>query len=139
MNLNSDITVSANQFVFNLFRDKLSPEYVYHNYLHTTKVTESAQKIGKKSGLNESELELVTLAALFHDTGYIVSKEGHEIKSAEFAEEFLKSKNYPPEKIQKVKELILATTIPVSPKNLMEEVICDADLSHLGSKEYKEY
>ncbi|MBE2255205.1 MAG: HD domain-containing protein [Ignavibacteria bacterium] len=138
MNLNSDITVSANQFVFNLFRDKLSSEYVYHNYLHTTKVTESAQKIGKKSGLNESELELVTLAALFHDTGYIVSKEGHEVKSAEFAEEFLKTKNFPTEKIQKVKELILATTIPVSPKNLMEEVICDADLSHLGSKEYKE-
>jgi len=68
MNLNSDITASANQYVFNLFRDKLSSDYIYHNYLHTTKVTEAAQKIGKKSGLNETELELITLASLFHDT-----------------------------------------------------------------------
>ncbi|HRE42130.1 MAG TPA: DUF5706 domain-containing protein [Ignavibacteria bacterium] len=139
MNLNSDITASANQYVFNLFRDKLSSDYIYHNYLHTTKVTEAAQKIGKKSGLNETELELITLASLFHDTGYIVNKIGHEEKSAEFAEEFLTSKNYPTEKIKKVKELILATAISVVPKNLMEEVIRDADLSHLGNKDYKEF
>ena len=33
---------------------------------------------------------------------------------------------------------IMATKMPQSPKNLMEEVICDADLHHLASTEYSD-
>ena len=31
---------------------------------------------------------------------------------------------------------IIATTMPQRPKNLVEKVVCDADLIHIGTKEF---
>jgi len=34
--------------------------------------------------------------------------------------------------------MIMATKIPQSPKNLLEQIICDADLDYLGRERYEE-
>ncbi len=73
---------------------------------------------------------------MVHDIGYIKQCEGHEEASAEMAANFLRSNNYPINKIAIVKDLIKVTRIPQRPKNLLQEIICDADLHHLGVKDF---
>ena len=133
-----DIVKKASDFIFELFKKKLSKEYVYHNFSHAEDIAKASLKIGKKSGLSDDELELVTVAALFHDTGYIEGCDNHEARSIDIATEFLRSKNYPEDKIEKVVSCIQATKMPQSPQDILGEVLCDADLSHLGANDFRE-
>src|SRR4030095_133559 len=134
-----DIVNLAEEYISKLFREKLSDKLIYHNYVHTIDVVTYTKKIGKKSDLSEKELEIVTLAAWFHDSGYSESYAGHEDQSKAIAENFLKENSYPEENIQKVLACIEATRMPQNPHNLMEEVICDADLVHFGREDFFEY
>ncbi len=133
---NKSITDSASDYVFEMMKTKLPGMYVYHNYKHTEDVIEAIRKIGNKSGLNNEELEIVTLAGWFHDTGFTERDENHEDASIELLKSFLKEKQYKEENIEKVIGCINATRYLQSPKNLMEEVVCDADMFHLGTKDY---
>lgn len=135
----SEIIKKAELYVNNLFREKLSGKLIYHNFAHTLYVVENARRVGKKSDLSSDELEIVTLAAWFHDSGYIYTYKGHEERGREIAEQFLKENSYAADKTEKVLGCIEATKIPQKPRNLMEEVICDADLMHLGEDDFFEY
>ena len=67
----ADLLVSKVQaYCKELFTEKLSESFVYHNYQHTERVVDAARIIGRESDLNEDELELITIAAWFHDVGY---------------------------------------------------------------------
>ena len=54
------------------------------------------------------------------------------------AEEFLAKENYPAEDIVKVKSLINASCLQYNPQNDLENIIKDADTSHLGSDDFFE-
>ena len=45
--------------------------------------------------------------------------------------------DFPAQKIHKITGMIMATKIPQSPKNILEQIICDADLDYLGREDYK--
>lgn len=135
----SDIIKKAEEFIDTFFREKLSPKLIYHNFGHTVDTVEHARKIAKKSGLSDDELEIVTLASWFHDAGYVEAYKGHEDRSIEIAGKFLMENNYPEEKTKKVLGCIEATKMPQTPKNLVEQVMCDADLIHLGLEDFFEY
>ncbi|MFC2084439.1 Pycsar system effector family protein, partial [Bacteroidota bacterium] len=107
-----------------------------HSINHVKDVVKATKKIGEVSELSSDELEIVQISAWFHDIGYNNSFEKHEEKSVESAHNFLSSINYPQEKINKVTSAIMATKIPQSPKNSIEEVLCDADLCHLGTIDF---
>ncbi len=121
--------------VSNLFKEKYDKRSTYHSFNHTKEVAEAAEKIGKNSELSNEELEVVIIAAWFHDTGYLIDKNNHEIESAHFAENFLRAQNYPETKIKTVKDNILSTEIHHIPSNLMEEVLHDADYINLASSD----
>jgi predicted metal-dependent HD superfamily phosphohydrolase len=86
--------------------------------------------------LKEDDLEILCLAAWFHDTGYIFKSERHEEKSVEIAMDFLKGNNYPSNKIIQVSECIMATKITNEPKNFLECIMRDSDLISLGRDDY---
>ena len=130
----SDLLNRATEHVSNIILQKLPKGMVYHNLDHTKEVVETTEEIGRSSGISNSELEILLLAAWFHDTGITEVYNNHEEKSAEIAKEFLLRNNYPLEKSEKVYNLILVTKMPQSPKNLLEQIICDADISHIGRK-----
>ena len=50
----------------------------------------------------------------------------------------IKATKIPSEKIEQILDCIRATKIPQNPTNKLEEIICDADLLHLGEKNIKE-
>lgn len=79
------------------------------------------------------------IAAWFHDTGYCAGQaKDHETMSVQLATEFLTSQGADVTLINKVTGCINATRMPQSPTNLIEEIICDADLFHLGTDAFKE-
>lgn len=86
--------------------------------------------------LDIEELEPILLAALFHDTGNAAVFTGHENHCMIEASNFLSAQEYPVDKIISVAGCIKATYMPQQPKNFYEEIICDADLFHLGTKSY---
>jgi hypothetical protein len=101
-------------------------------------VVKGAAVIGQNAGLNQSELDIVHLSALFHDVGYISSDENHEAESWRIAEEFLSVHLVKAEETDLVKRAIMATRIPQEPDHIISEVLCDADLMHLASGAYFE-
>jgi predicted metal-dependent HD superfamily phosphohydrolase/protein-S-isoprenylcysteine O-methyltransferase Ste14 len=132
----SGILAKAKAFVEKLFEERFTSEYVFHDFPHTQNVVEAVILIGTQYKLTDTELEILQLAAWFHDTGYYKTPEGHELLSSTIAEEFLAQEAYPEENINTVKSCIMATRLPQKPISLLEEILCDADLSHLGNEQY---
>jgi predicted metal-dependent HD superfamily phosphohydrolase len=126
----------SSKFVSKIFEEKLPEWAVFHNLQHTIETVNGCLEIGKGSNLTEDDLEIVCIAAWFHDIGYIFNADGHEEKSVEICEKFLKSNDYPPNKINKAINCILATKIINHPENLLQFIICDSDLISLGRTDY---
>lgn len=110
--------------------------YQFHNIEHTREVVAASQIIADHLLLNELEKEIVALAAWFHDCGFIISRKDHELHSEKIAGYFLKERNYPGVKLQQVLDCIRATKLPQTPRNLLECVLCDADMYHLSTPQY---
>ncbi|MHA6727522.1 Pycsar system effector family protein [Chryseobacterium sp. A301] len=111
----------------------------FHNEIHLKEVVEASRKMAMHYSLSERDTAIVGLASYFHDLGYCqVGKQGHELRGTEIAQKFLEGESADPEFISEVKNCILATKMPQEPKNLLEEIVCDADLFHFG-KDWFEY
>ena len=136
MDHNPDIVEKSTSYIFNLFKERLKQSYVYHNYAHTIETTEVAREMAEKSGLSAADLEVLVLGALFHDTGYVETYIGHEEKSVEIAEEFLLKEGYDRQKLQEVVRLISSTKKCVEPKDILEEILHDADVINIGKKDF---
>jgi len=135
----SDIVETTDNFVFNLFREKLPNTFIYHNYTHSKRVYKSINEIIEDSQINVKDATILRLSALLHDTGYIVKREGHEEESVKIAKEFLKSENVDTDIIEGVEKCIMATKFKdTEPKNDLEKIIRDADSSHFGKDYFEE-
>jgi len=131
-----DIVSEVQEYVRKLLGEKLDPWAHYHDFRHTEETVEAAREIGTASGLSDRDMEVLLVAAWFHDTGYTELAEGHEGRSVVIANDFLGRMGYPPENLKKVAGCIMATRVPQDPKNPLEEVICDADMLFLGREEF---
>ncbi len=136
--MNKEMCTNIENYVFNFLKENTRPELIFHDYTHTSEVARNAAKIGIAEKLSDEEQELVVLAAWFHDTGYTVQCEDHEKFSCKIAREYLLRINYPEENIEAIEKCIMATKMPQSPATLLEKIICDADLLHLGKKSFSD-
>lgn len=124
------------EYVMNILEEKLPKNLYYHNLKHTIDVTVQVEIIGRKEGVNPEELLLLKTAALFHDSGFINTYKDHEEEGVRIAKETLPNYDYTPEQIKQIGEIIMATKLPPQPKNLLEQIICDADLDYLGRVDF---
>lgn len=120
------------------FENEIPEGYHFHDFRHVINVVESCEEISKSYNLDEEEQFVLLAAAWFHDAGYSGGSDNHEERSAAMADDFLKSHGISETLTEKVKSAILATKMPQTPKDRIEEILCDADLSHLGRKNYWE-
>ncbi|GAB4021818.1 Pycsar system effector family protein [Spirosoma koreense] len=126
-------------YVVRQFTEHPRPELVYHTLAHTEDVVQAAGKIAHHYELPDNQRLVVLAAAWFHDLGYLSgSGQDHEEKSAEIAASFLQSQSVSADQIRQVQACIRATKLPQHPTNLLEEIMCDADLWHLGSDTFRE-
>ncbi len=120
-------------FVIGLLNEKLPANYYYHDYRHTLYVMEKAIQIGYQENCTEEELNLLEVAALWHDAGYIKVYDGHEEAGCILASEYLPGFGFSAEDINTINGMIMATKIPQSPQNKLEAILADADLEYLGT------
>lgn len=124
--------------VASLFHAKKNVKLIYHNFTHTEQVVKSVVKIANHYQLSDRDFFIVNTAAWFHDIGYLTSYEHHEERGGESARDFLTQRGVDPEVVGLTVNCILATKMPQRPVGLLEQIICDADLFHLGGENFKE-
>ncbi len=120
-------------FVTDMLKRKLPPNYCYHNYEHTLYVLAKVIEIGTYENCTNIELELLSAAALWHDTGYVNTYAGHEEVSCLLAKKYLPKYGFTKNEIIKINGMIMATKILQTPTNKLEEIMADADLEYLGT------
>lgn len=125
--------------LIHFFKKHDNPGFIYHNRAHTEEVVAHVTEIATHYQLDEKDRFIVTAAAWFHDMGYFTGDaQGHEQRGAEAAANFLKEKDVHARHIHAVKACIMATQLPQSPANLLEQIVCDADLFHFGTERFPE-
>jgi predicted metal-dependent HD superfamily phosphohydrolase len=126
------------EYVLNYFETHHDDDLLYHDKQHTKDVVGSATMIANHYQLSDEDFFVVIAAAWFHDTGYFTDKAKHEEAGANLVAGFLKSKGVSDEVINKTKECIMATRMPQQPEGLLQEIMCDSDLYHLGTDDFTE-
>lgn len=134
--LNTIKYYNIEEIILEQLRQKLPKDLYYHNVQHTINVINSVEIIADGENISEEEISILKTSALFHDTGFMLEYENHEKNSCKIASRELKKLNYSQEYINKVIKLILVTRQKTNPKNKLEQIMCDADLDYLGTKEY---
>lgn len=118
------------------FQSQTDSHLVYHNLPHTQGVVKAASQIADHYQLNERDYFIVVSAAWFHDAGYYIDYSDHESRGADLAAAFLHTLGADESVIGEIRQCILATRMPQAPQNLLQQIVCDADLFHLGTSEF---
>lgn len=134
--MSQSVIEAVRQYVLELLATRLDPQLRYHNLAHTISVRNAALELGRHAGLSAEELEVLELAAWFHDTGFVEATEGHEEVSKRIAREFLSACGYPESRIRQVERLIEVTHLDEVPRTRLEKLMKDADLNNLAGPNY---
>jgi len=136
--------VEINTFLAGLSRDMQqffvacnNKDLVYHNFQHTQLVVQHAAEIAAHHHLQEDELLILFTAAWFHDAGHLIHiADNHESISIALMKDYCSKRNIDAALIDQVAECIAATRLPQSPHSPAAEILCDADLYHLGTEDF---
>jgi len=127
----------ASAYAFSILK-KLDSSILYHNIWHTKDyVLPAVLKLADMEWFSTEEKYIIAIAALFHDTGFVKQYDKNEQIWAEFAKKYIESTNciYNDNHTQLIINIILETDIKKTPSNKYSNVLRDADLSYLWSKE----
>lgn len=111
--------------------DEFPEAKVYHNVRHVENVVRVASELAVDLGFDTQDIELLQIAAWFHDLGHREGLSGHEERAVALVEEVMNECLSEPE-LKTVQSMILATEWPQEPDTRLEEVLCDADVHSLG-------
>ena len=135
---NEQLLSAARNYVTDIYTHQLKPEFVFHNLEHTEDVVEACSYMADYYKLNDDDRFVLMLAAWFHDTGYSKGEAaGHEEESIKIASQFLYQHAVEPVMVQRISSAIQATRMPQSPISQIEKILCDADLYHLATDDFK--
>ncbi|HEY1020713.1 MAG TPA: HD domain-containing protein, partial [Flavisolibacter sp.] len=115
----------------------LSTHLTYHNIDHTLDVLRQSERIAREEGItDENRIYLLKVAAMYHDTGFLVTYVNHEKASCEIFRTEAALFDFTGEEQTFITRLIMATKLPQQPTDLFECIICDADLDYLGRPDF---
>ncbi|MFE5939336.1 hypothetical protein ACFQ69_28720 [Streptomyces sp. NPDC056470] len=119
----------------NLLTRWAEPQRRYHTVDHLRAVLNRIDELADLGG-EGGELELVRLAAWFHDAVYRPDRSENEERSAVLAEKALAEAGLTSHEVAEVARLVrLTTTHDPAPGDLNGEALCDADLAILATDE----
>ena len=104
----------------------------FHNWMHTKTFFECVCYLGALENIDADNLDLLKVAALYHDRGNEVTREGHEEESIKMAREELPEYGLTQEPIDAVARFIGSTKTPTDPQDILEMIMCDSDMAVLG-------
>jgi len=113
------------------------PEYiVYHSVEHTKLVLENVKLICHHEGVNDNDLFILKIAALYHDMGYIINNINHEELSCNIASNNLQKYGFDQQAVKQICDIIMATKVPQKPSGKLAAILADADLLYLGTNDF---
>lgn len=129
-----------------LLRKRLPPIFCYHSPAHTDDVFNEALLFGLQDKLSERRLDLLAVAAAYHDVGFTESPVEHESRGALLVDAAMqKHGGYTQDEANLIRQMILDTKLVRSEKGVSQvantELSCyllDADLSNLGREDFFE-
>lgn len=124
------------KFILAKLKKELPKNLTYHSAGHIRDVYKSAERLAKLEGVTGEDRILLLTAVLFHDSGFLWQQYEHERVSCEIVKEYLPQYGYTNEQIERICGMIMATKIPQTPHNKLEEIICDSDLDYLGREDF---
>lgn len=124
------------QFILGKLSKELPATLHYHSLHHTLDVLQAAESLALAERIAEEDSLLLKTAVLYHDSGYIDAYHEHEAGGCVLAMATLPDFGYTEEQIERICRMIMATKIPQNPQNLLERIICDADLDYLGREDF---
>lgn len=130
---------AVSSYVTAFLTENLSDQLSFHNIGHTYEVVDAAYEIGLQCNLSSEEINVLQIAAWFHDCGYAHVYKGHEDESKKIAKSFLENFSCAKSFIESVLNCIESTKYPQNPSSLIEKVLCDADMYHLTRPNYSKY
>ena len=120
------LLAAARRHVLQLWNDQHDNRLVYHNFAQAAEVARLAGQIAREEDLAPEAGEIVQLAAWFHNTGYLYNKQPLAETGAIRAEFFLAAQHCPPEKIQLVRDCIIAALADAPPATPEGRILSDA-------------
>jgi uncharacterized protein len=129
---------AAKAFILDKLESELSDKLYYHGIHHTLDVLYTVEELCYNEKVTPYEEILLKTAALFHDSGFTVAPKEHEQLGCRIARNHLPAYGYTSQEIDRICGMIMATKIPQSPQNYLEEIMCDADLDYLGRDDFYE-
>ncbi len=126
----------AKSYIIKKLSEELSTDLHYHCLDHVIDVYDTSLIIAVSEGISANEIELLSAAAFYHDSGFLIQAQNHEELGCSLVNEVFPSFGFNPREIEIICGMIMATKIPQSPKNLAEEILCDADLDYLGRDDF---
>ena len=127
----------AKAHILERLRHGLPVERTYHCLEHTLDVYASAIGIAEQEGIIGEGLVLLKIAALYHDSGFLVQDTNHEEAGCGIVREVLPGFGFDARQITLICDMIMATRIPQRPRNKLSRVLCDADLDYLGRGDFE--
>ncbi|MFN2189823.1 MAG: HD domain-containing protein [Candidatus Promineifilaceae bacterium] len=128
---------AAIEYARSRMEKELKPYLKYHGLEHTfDHVLPAAVRLAEAYELDKDDIDLLKVAAAYHDIGWIVNGYEHEKESVRIAQAVLPSFGFQEESIDQITGIILATHPPQKPHNLLEEIMVDADLDVLGRDDF---
>ncbi len=135
---NKEMIQPVAEYVTGLFISNQPKNLVYHNLAHTITVVERAEEIATNYLLSDQDYFILLSAAWFHDCGHLfVPAKGHEKKSVQEMKTYMENVNADKEIVSRIEECIASTKFPTNPQSLLAAILCDADLYHLGTDEFR--
>jgi len=129
---------AAKSYILDRLERELSNKLSYHGLHHTLDVLYTTEELCRKERIPPYESLLLKTAALFHDSGFVISNQAHEKRGCEIVQRILPGYDYTQEEVSQICGMIMATKVPQQPQNYLEQVLCDADLDYLGRDDFYE-
>lgn len=126
----------ARNHILSRLEKELDRNLSYHSLNHVLDVEQAATQLADKENITLHQRELLLTAVAYHDSGFIYQTSKHEERGCEIVKETLPRFGYSDDEVESICGMIMATKIPQTPKNLLEQIICDADLDYLGRADF---
>ncbi|HRE47831.1 MAG TPA: HD domain-containing protein [Aggregatilineales bacterium] len=124
----------ARAYALERLANELDPRLTYHHLGHTRdEVAAAVAVLANALNVEGERLMLLRTAAYFHDLGYLHSRLEHEMHSVFICREALPDFGYNVVQTEAIGTIIMATRLPHRPKDVLGEILADADLDSLGS------
>ncbi len=129
----------AQAHVKDLFLQKLSPHFVFHNYSYTEKMVETCCEFAEQADLSKKEVQNLLVAAWFSQTGLTQSSGPAWEESREILSQFLAAEEMERGRQEHILDILEGAFEKAAPESVSQKILYDAYWSFLGDKKLDRY